>query len=100
MTPRLRQTTQICQLFFALCEKKFACFCGLYDISRRWAHLARRLKRLVRVAVPAGAAVGTPQIQTFEHQPKFPGVDLYMAPPRRRLHGQGEGASLEPFIYT
>jgi hypothetical protein len=42
--------------------------------------------------------VGAAQVEAFEHQGQFPGVDLDMASPRGRLRGQDEGATFETFV--
>src|SRR6266545_2895213 len=74
------------------------CACSGSTGSDGGWHLVPRIERLVGPPVPTGAAAGTSQIQSLEHQPKFAGVNLDVPPPYRRLRGECERSALEPLV--
>ena len=65
--------------------------------SRGVSELSPRGGGLVGTPVPASTPVGAAQVQTFEHQGQFAGVNLDVASPRGRLRGQDECATLKTF---
>lgn len=69
--------------------KCYFVFFYLFRSARLRRHRLPRdsLRILMRAPVPARAAPGTSQIQTFEHQPKLSGIDLDVAVAGSRLRG-------------